>query len=132
MLGNKGFFVFSVSHKDDSAAHNEFRTGNTIEQLLRADIPFKTVKGVYKGFKETSFVVPAKHEKVVLELATSSNQESILFVNGKSQASLYFIDGDGGFLVEKLGTFTEVPREAALESDNYTFDDVEEIYYMVK
>ncbi len=98
--------------------------------LCLLDIPLKQVIGCYKGEFEVSYV--AKVNSIlslarVTELCIEHKQESILLIDTKREASLYFLD-DGSLL--PVGAFVKSNPKEAMESDNFTLDGCQ--FYVVK
>lgn len=85
-------------------------------------IPHKEMLGVYKGTKESSFVVVVSHwtTEAVLELvAKEFGQECYLFSNQERDAWLVYTNE--GFRHEKLqGKLRAVSPTFALKQDAYT------------
>jgi hypothetical protein len=126
MLGNTGFFIFSVEQAGESDKTNKANTDKISFYLECRGIPFKEVIGHYKGSNETSFVVDQKHENEVQSLAKQYNQESILYVDALGNATLEYLDGNK----VKLGKFEVVDSPKGL--DSFTFDPINEVYYAAK
>ena len=80
-------------------------------------------QGVYKGTKENSFIVKVENKYDVMwltNLAKQFNQESILYIDARNQASLYYIESKTR---EKLGIFHKVPKSVADNLDAYTMTE---------
>lgn len=75
--------------------------------LRDSDIPYREVKGIYKGTSETSFMLVLPWEKLYVadRLRDSFEQESYLLIDSNSLASLEFEGGS-----EILGKFTELTQ----------------------
>lgn len=131
MIGSNGFFIFSGELASKDSTTNEIATSLVIANLKRLDVPYKLVIGAYRYDngtiqRETSFVVPARYESVVLSLSKAAQQESVLYVSETAQATLFYTDGR----VRKLGKFlsTECPRGL----DSFTFDPYTNLYWYAK
>lgn len=128
MLGSNGFFIFSTDCIDKDLSTNKYNYDRAIISLIKLDINFKLVDGFYKyedrrSIKENSFVVGAKHENLVLKLAKAHNQESVLYVDGMGNASLFYLKGK----IIKLGKFKQVSGDQDLEA--YTYDASTDTYW---
>jgi molybdopterin-guanine dinucleotide biosynthesis protein A len=113
MRSNNQYFIFSGEYYKNTDAENATATQIISQGLKAAGIPFKEAVGAYKGVKEFSFVVPARFESQVLEIARAFNQESVLFIDSMSNASLQYLDGDK---IERIGRFTQVNSPQGLEA----------------
>lgn len=122
--------IFSVSRHDRTLYDNNLRS-EVLRGLLREfGVRFKDVKGKYNGQLEDSFVVMAKHEKLIHELAAVAGQDSYLYLDEYRNAYLTMVnDSENGFEYparERLGQFvlSRTPPEG-----NYTRDGAN--YYEV-
>jgi hypothetical protein len=120
------FFIFSTEFYKNTSKENEQSTSHTKKILEKSGIPYKILDGVYKGVSETSFLVNAKYENQVMELAKAAKQESVLFVDINRNAYLIYLDNNK---TEKLGILTRVSEDKALTLDAYSKDG--DIYYSV-
>lgn len=118
----KGFIILSA----ELTGHhlNESRTQDLRSRLkagrLGKSINFVECNGVYKGTKEKSFMVEVENHYDFMwtcGVARSYNQESILMVDKRNQASLFYLESKK---VEKLGTFHKIPKSVADTLDAYT------------
>lgn len=126
MLNTNQFFIFAADSK------NDYRTPQLRNDLRSRNIGFKEVSGAYTHddgtqVSEKSFIVLAKYENEVLELAKKYEQESVLFVDSKSNASLIYTDGSNRF--EKLGKFQKVNSLDGLMA--WTYDKETDTSYSV-
>jgi hypothetical protein len=103
------FYIFALNTNNDKESHVLLNEGLTNTQ-------FKTLQGMYKGEKETSYLVDADFENVAVKLAEEYNQESILYVDETRDAFLLFKSGER----QKLGKWQEIKNIAGL--DAYTID----------
>jgi len=126
MLGQNGFFIFSVEQQNKDDKINKENTDKVSFWLETMNVPYKEVLGHYKGSNEASFVVASKYEDIVHELANGYNQESILYVDAKSNATLEYLNGEK----VKLGKFEVVDSPKGLEG--FTYDAINEVYYACK
>ncbi len=116
--------IFSVSLEHRSGSDNRVRS-YAVRQLLNAfGIPFKEVEGCYNGFVERSYVVNAKHEKLIRILGEESGQSSYLYLDEYRNA--YLIDVNDWDIREGIGKFIHTSRKP--EGD-YTRDGAH--YYEV-
>jgi len=95
---------------------------------------FKSMRGSYKGQKETSYLVPVEALEdlgPLLDLARTHGQESILFVEGVTrEASLIFTDPETP--QEHLGKLTPVDAREALKSESWTLDVEADQFFITK
>lgn len=129
MMADNGFFIFSTELASNTPSSNDFAHMLGENALKVENISFKDVDHVYKGVKERSFLVEAKHDDAVFDLAVDFGQESVLYVDPKRQAFLVYI-GTGD--VRPIGQFTEVAKDEALKHDAMTLDIATGKYYIVK
>lgn len=99
----------------------------TIKQL--GTIPHKVLQGMYKGVKETSYIVNLNER--IEKLGLIDNQESILLLgmineNGNRDALLVM---NGSEDVD-LGEFVHADMDQVKASDGYTYDPSTETYYV--
>lgn len=124
MKNNKEFIIFSLDTRDIKTSLEDGAA------ILRVNhIPFKRVIGTYKNTQEVSYLVPSVYQDQVLRLAKEMDQESILEVDGNKNAVLRYIE-DGR--VERLGRFTKVSEDEALNLDSWTRDIQTGDYYAVR
>lgn len=130
MLGNKQFFIFSAELSTNTDEQNHKNNMCLIAALKSLKIPFKSLEGMYQGTIEKSYLVEAKHEDLILAFAEVYDQESILFVDALSNASLIYLGRDNPEV--KLGKFKQVAYLEALGRENYTRDVYNNTYWTVK
>jgi hypothetical protein len=118
LITNEAFYIISVMNKDNSNEQNLIQHEETKVWLSSLNIPYKVVKGVYKGTSELSFLLIANDKtlRVATMLARDYDQECFLYSNEKRDTCLVFQDGKG----VNLGTFVRVQSVNGLES--YTVD----------
>ena len=108
------FFIFSI---ENSEMDNVKENNRALEILMRdSNIPYELVNGYYthtdgKQVEERSYLVDAKFEMFVRDMAKLYLQESILFVDRKRNGVLYYLNGE----TERIGKFQKVDT-----SKNYT------------
>ncbi len=135
MRGNNNFFIIFSGDRGKYWESDKVNRQIIKDAFKAQNIPFKTVQGVYrhalggKTVHEQSYVVHAKHEHVVLELATKTGQESVLFVDSDSNARLIFLDNNK--VLRLGGKFKVIPKEDALKLYAYTHDTDNDLYYGV-
>lgn len=118
---SKTTFILSAEKKGEGL-YNEGRTARLHAMLESLDLPTVYVDGVYKGYRERSFlIVPNEHSveavrKVVMQLAQEFEQESVLEINGTDHGWLLNTDGTQEFLGE-MGLFDSVDPTV---TDSYT------------
>jgi|CXWL01.1.fsa_nt_gi hypothetical protein len=115
---NEAFYIVSVMKHDLTSDANIDRHEETKVWLSSLNIPYKVVKGFYKGTSELSFLMVAndKTERVARALARDYEQDCYLYSNSDRSTSLVFSDGNG----VNLGTFQRVTSSQGL--DSYTVD----------
>jgi hypothetical protein len=103
--------------------HNEARTQEMKLKLSMSKFKFIEAQSVYKGTKEKSFIVKVESVaalEYLVKLADHFRQESILYIDARNQASLYYIESKTR---EKLGIFHKVPKSVADTLDAYTMTE---------
>lgn len=116
--------IFSVSLASRGDRDNRLRS-EAVQGLLRSfDVPYKEVEGFYQGDFERSYVVNAKHEKLVRILGEESGQSSYLYLDEYRNAHL--IDVNDWDIREPIGKWIHSSRKP--EGD-YTRDGAH--YYEV-
>jgi hypothetical protein len=118
-----------LSNEQNHANHEK-----AIEMLVRDNVQFQVVNGVYKGAKELVFLMASAdvdtHDQNVTAaymIGLLFNQESLLEVHNDSTAVLHYLGGDS----QQIGNFTQVERIEALSHDSYTFEPVSNRYFVV-
>lgn len=126
------FALFSAYLTSLDSVENERRTQFLAQQLTAAEVDWSNVTGAYKGSHEVSFLalLPNGDDsyafRTVERLCRAYGQESLLYVDGQRQATLYYLDGR----VEPIGVFHAVTEVDALERDGWT-RDLAGTYYAV-
>ncbi len=97
------FFIISAERFNLSVEDNKARTLGLVKEMLRLGLSFTTVKGVYKGTKEQSFMVFTQGvpDGWMMAAMRGLDQESILAVGANMDANLVYADGS----IESIGTF---------------------------
>lgn len=115
---NEAFYIVSVMRKELTPDANSDRHEETKVWLSSLNIPYKVVKGFYKGTSELSFLMVANEttKRVATILAKDYEQDCYLYSNSDRFTSLVFSDGNG----VNLGTFQRVASSQGL--DSYTID----------
>lgn len=123
------FVVFSVDKADLPAEINRERQTMVEAQLAARGLRFKKVQGVYKGARETAYIVTLHAqglEDTILTLARRYGQESVLQVDFNRFAMLLFLNpGNGGPNVKDfkgVGYWREITADDAANEDNFTQD----------
>ena len=124
------FVILSAFNTFRSDAEN-LKAHKVLQEKIKAQgLNFKEVQGVYKGIKELSLYVEyiciadlcfLKHQALI------NRQESILDVNEYRQARLLYINSCD---ITKLGKFKQVPKYGAISEGSYTYDSVNNGYYI--
>lgn len=116
------FVVFSVYREERELFRNMKTHSLTIEHLQHLNISFKEAEGSYKGVKEESFVVNAKHKEEIKYICKTANQESYLLLqphkHGLFKATLIYLADDSR---EFIGYLREAPQDIAKMQDAYTY-----------
>lgn len=113
------FIILSAELSTLSYSENLVRSLRLLDLLHDLKLPFKQIKGVYKGTSEVSFMVVVKDEAeidTVTRLAFQSfNHESILFRDYKGNAKLIYSNGmtldakgQPSYLTQSIGKFKKV------------------------
>lgn len=97
------FYIISAERFNLSVDDNGARTLGLVKEMLRLGIGFTSVKGVYKGVAEQSFIVDAHGlpEGWIMGAMRGLDQESILSVSDTMDANLVYADGR----IESIGAF---------------------------
>lgn len=114
------FVIFSLDQAGNPATKTERESAR--EFLSTQGIGTKELVGSYKGSQETSILAVVNDSTklgLVLELAKSYAQESVLIVDEDRTARLKFI-ADGS--EQALGSFKAIDAEEAAGLDAWTFD----------
>lgn len=126
----KPFAILSAELK--GADNNVFRSLELKTLLEESGLRFKPVQGCYKGILEDSFYVELDSQddiNTVYTLANYFGQESFLLVNDQRTAILYSCSDQNP---TKLGKFTQVSEFIAKTEESYTYDIVNNGYYICK
>lgn len=122
--------ILSAELSSLSSKENVRRSELLNDMLTELKMPFKPAEGVYKGMKETSFVVivgdNSELETIKNFAFKSFNQESVLHQDVNQEAFLMFQDGN----VERLGRLEQVSKQEVETLDAYTVMDGK--YYATK
>lgn len=122
--------ILSAELSSLSSKENVRRSTLLNDLLVELKMPFNTAEGVYKGMKETSFVVIVGDNselETIKNLAFKSfNQESVLHQDVNQEAFLMFRDGN----IERLGRLEQVSKQEVETLDAYTVMDGK--YYATK
>lgn len=96
-------------------------------------IPYKALKGSYKGVEENSFISNSDHWPEIKGWVWG--EESVLLLGpaneygaGRSASLLFAATGE----MQPLGTFKQVPEEYALRQEAWTFDPTQNAYFVAK
>lgn len=118
--------IFSVSTPERSGSDNEVRSKAVGALLDEFGIKYKVVSGRYEGFIETSFVVNAKHEKLISVLTETAGQSCYLYLDDYRTAFLVNPSGRR----RRIGKFVHASHKPA---GDYTLDrtQYEDHYYEV-
>ncbi len=99
---------------------NSYRTDNLKACLQDLNMNFTQAQGLYKGYREKSFVVLPKNDvelQVLKDLAFRNfSQESILFRDRYGQAALVYADDS----IELLGPIKQVNPKLIEQLESYT------------
>lgn len=121
------FVILSAELDSRTFEGNRQATENLRNCLSELHLPYKQVKGMYKGVEEVSFMVIVRdeaEEQTVKNFAFQSfGQESVLFRDLYGKAYLEFSQGSK----QELGRFTQVDNVEDI--DAYT--QVDEQYWVV-
>lgn len=128
---NKQVVIFSAFRSELSEATNEYHHLEAMEVLRDNGIRFKEVLGVYKGVSEKSIVVvldSVSQLHIPIGIANRYNQESVLILDADTRkANLYYLKSGQS---ESIGVFEAVSESEAKSRDAYTFDHVNNVYYI--
>ena len=125
-----GFIIFALNIESSDRP--------TEKSLVKSlGLPYKTCIGRYNGQSEISYAVPMSNPNVlkdVSRICRNNSQESILLVDSNNKAKLIYlgVDGPENDYTENLGEWANVKPLIAVKESNYTFDVVENKYYVVR
>lgn len=96
-------YIISAERYNLSKDENKARSLAFLQELLDLGLTFVSVKGVYKGVEEQSFIVNAHGMPTgwIQRKMRELDQESILVIENDNQATLVYADG----AVVSLGKF---------------------------
>lgn len=103
---------------------NLVRHADATCDLALVGCDFREVHGCYKGVPELAVVTWPEsplHERQILELARSWNQESVLVVHPDNACELVYLQ-EQEHAPQFIGTWQEVSAEEAADLDAYTYD----------
>ena len=118
------FFILSAETDIHNVNENAYRTGMLARQLRKAGLATAVCQGVYKGRAEKSILVIDETPHVddcfniVLRLAATYAQETVLAVDANRNANLVFTDGERGS--QWIGRFISVTEKVAKAAGDYT------------
>ena len=118
------FFMLSAETDIHSSGENAYRHSMLKRQLQKAGLAIATCRGVYKKRAENSILVIDENPSIddcfniVLRLAATYAQETVLGVDANRNANLIFTDGQRGS--KWLGRFINVTEEVAKAAGDYT------------
>ncbi len=111
-------------------------SSGTPELLERAmgirKIPYKSLKGKYKGKEENCFIAPLKPMR---DLATLLSDQDSALVLSPVQANGFrdaFLHVQEGRQVLPLGIFKPVPKEYAIAQESWTYDPEQDEYFVAE
>jgi len=113
MQNTKSYIIFSPEFYENTESQNQAAIEQLKETLRTNKIHYKEANGMYKGVKETSFIVGSEHETLVLELANKYNQHSVLYFQPNGDASLRILETNK---VTPIGKLKAVDKETALNN----------------
>lgn len=117
----KPFAMFAVNTELDQTAELVY-----VESTLGCNV--KQVVGCYKGNQETSYIVTFSRDDSIgnmskinrlFELCRKNSQESVLMVDSKREARLFFLNINS---TQGVGTFQRATPAEAIELGNWTLD----------
>lgn len=120
-------FTSGLPYADNCKNHIRLK-----RMLTDCKLPFKTVKGFYKGDSETSLVVTIKtlEDLRTVESFAFKNfyQDSILYSDSDRNSSIITKDGE----VHSIGKLQIVPKSEALSHEYFTYDPINKTYWICK
>lgn len=108
---------------------------NKVEKYLHdRAIPYKRLQGKYLGVYEDSYIVNLKHRDLAHSVLLDG-QECVLVLsrimpNGYRRALIHYNNTEK--TVQEIGYFIPVPRERALQSASFTYDPINNEYYVAE
>jgi len=122
--------ILSAELASNNADQNEKLNRELGRVLSYRNESYKPVKGRFEGVDENSYVVVPKNKEGLNDLIKLSelyNQQCVLYRDDTGRAWLCNSNGR-----DLIGYFTQVPRSVAIKADAYTFDPVNNGYYIVE
>jgi hypothetical protein len=97
-------------------------------------VPFKVLLGSYDGVHETSYCIPHQHFDSVIQAGLVEEQDSILVLahfnsDGLRAAEVVYLDERKP---EAVGFFVNVDRDDALRSTSWTFDPMNDKFFVIR
>lgn len=127
ITSEKPIIIFSCLRPSDAGTLNaDIKVSECEQALYIAGVQFKRVEGCFQGNKETSFVVPAVHEKFIRKLCDKYNQEYYLFINKQRQATLISHNS-----TRVIGKFVRICKHELSTYDSWTYDSAANQYWAV-
>lgn len=139
--GNKPLVILSATVEDntpDAAMRNALRNQHLRAELSKQGFEYGKCTGCYKGVEERSWIVEYEgcgSFDALLNLAAAYGQESILTINRKREAAIWYLDP---VLVKSLGQrivlgkIEPVSERQAKKLDAWTRTENNGQYYAVK
>jgi len=118
--GLEGKLIWSVYQTGRTEKENFLDYQQVRTELRQRGVRAIPVLGTYRGIMERSFIVSDVHLSVVLALADSCQQESILWVKHDNTAHLLYISSKP---TEQLGSCWRVSQAIAEQFDCWTLHE---------
>ena len=112
-----------------SARENMERTSEMYDLLKQGGFTFAEALGMYKGAKESSFIVHTEEYGKMLELALDFEQEAVLIVDRDREA---FLKAPNDSMIKPVGRLTAVQERDIIKLDNWTKNLANDTYYAVR
>ena len=117
-VSNNGALIILSAHQAGlTRTYNAGSHKVMLASLDRNKIPYKEVKGCYKGREEKSVIIPGEKTRFAEVMGRFHHQESYLYLDNERGA--WFVD----LATERrvfAGHFREVPKAVALKHDGWT------------
>lgn len=131
--GELPVFIISAEQAKFEIADNMTFTAGLQACLENDKIPFKAVRGSYKGIEERAFVVNCSLTQA-LTFAEIFHQESVLHLDTSRNATLHYTFNkptNVDVTKEKIGRFVACSEEEARAGQAWTYDIGQDTYYHV-
>lgn len=131
MLANKSILIFTCFSTKHENFANDLRFGHLLAELKALDIPYRELRGCWRGLVERSVAVSEEYREMVESWCSLYKQEAYFEVSGSVGAQVAeSVWPDGSRLF--CGAWREVTKAEAEAEPGYTYDLGADKYYIAK